>query len=188
LFDGGRKWPVFDGGKLLWVHLDALGRNNEAEEFNLSLVKFAFLSIGKEVGTTKTFKDLTDEFVMVLTRVGIDKNVIQINNAGDIQKIMEGVLNKSLECRRGIGETKGHDGVLEETKMGMKSCLPFITLLDPDEVECILQVDDCEMRTACNTINKGIGKRKWIAIFFGDGVETLIVDAEMEETSLASGE
>jgi hypothetical protein len=152
------------------------------------LVEFAFVSIGEQVGASETFEDLANEFVVVLTRIGVDENIIKVNDTGNIQKIMEGVLNKSLKCRRGIGKTKRHDGVLEETKMGAESCLPFIALFDPDEVEGILQVDDHEMRTACNTINEVVGEREWIAIFLGDGVETSIVDTKTEKTGLASGE
>jgi hypothetical protein len=101
---------------------------------------------------------------------------------------VECILNKGLESSRSIGETKWHDSVLKETKVCSKGHFPFIPFLDPDEVECIFQVNDCEMGTSCHTIDEVVGERKWIVIFFGDGVETSVVDTEMEFASFAHSE
>ena len=40
---------------------------------------------------------------MVLTRFGENKNVIDISNTGNVENVMEGILDERLKGSRGIG-------------------------------------------------------------------------------------
>ena len=103
LFNGSGKRPVGDGGEFLWVHLETLGRDEKSEIFDMSLGEFTFRSICKKIGGTKTFEDLFNEERVVLTRFGENKNIINISNAGNVENVMEGILDERLKGSRGIG-------------------------------------------------------------------------------------
>ena len=103
LFNRSGKRPVGDGGEFLWVHLETLGRDEKSEIFDVSLGEFTFRSVCKKIGRTKTFEDLFNEERVVLTRFGENKNIIDISNAGNVENVMEGILDERLKGSRGIG-------------------------------------------------------------------------------------
>ena len=69
----------------------------------MSLGEFTFRSVCKKIGEMKMFEDLFNEERVVLTRFGENKNVINISNAGNVENVMEGILDERLKGSRGIG-------------------------------------------------------------------------------------
>ena len=70
-----------------------------------------------------------------------DKDVVQIDDyMFFMHKSLEGFIHVSLECGRGVGETKEHDCWFKESLISLKSCLPLITLLDTDVIVAPLDI------------------------------------------------
>ena len=103
LFNGSGKRPVGDGGEFLWVHLETLSRDEKSKIFDVSLDEFTFRSVRKEISGTKMFENLFNKERVVLTRFGENKNIIDISNAGNVENVMEGILDESLKGSRGVG-------------------------------------------------------------------------------------
>ena len=82
-------------------------------------------------------QNLTNWEGIWLLRFGVDKDVIQIDDTGNVNEIGDNGLDEWLEVRRGIGESKWHDQHFVESKVGMEHSFPFITLSDPNEVESV---------------------------------------------------
>ena len=49
---------------------------------------------------------------------------------------MEDVIHEVLECRWGVGHSKGHNEVLEGPVVCVEPSLPFVSRRDPDIVSC----------------------------------------------------
>jgi hypothetical protein len=70
----------------------------------------------------------------------IDKDVVEVHNTIFIKDTLYYFINIGLEhCRRVI-KAKQHDYIFIIAISRVECCLPFITLLDPNAVVCILQV------------------------------------------------
>ena len=63
--------------------------------------------------------------------LGVDDNVIEINNDKDIEFLGQDLVNVALEAGRGVGQPKRHYLVLEVAISSPESHLPFIALFYP---------------------------------------------------------
>ncbi len=70
--------------------------------------------------------------------------------------------------------------------MSAESSFPLVTLTDADEIEGVLQVQDCEDTTSLNAVKQIVEEWEWVAILLGDGVEATVVDAEPQLTRFLS--
>jgi hypothetical protein len=70
----------------------------------------------------------------------IDKDVIKVYNAIFIKDASHYFINIGLECHRRVAKAKQHDHIFIMAISRAERCLPFITLLNPDAVVYISQV------------------------------------------------
>ena len=63
--------------------------------------------------------------------LGIDENVIEVNNDKNIEFFGQDLVNISLEAGWCVKQPKRHDLVLEMAVSSPKSCFPFIALFYP---------------------------------------------------------
>ncbi len=59
--------------------------------------------------------------------VGIDEDVIEVYDYGNVKHVSENVVNEALECCGSIGESKRHDMPFKRAVAGPEGCFPFIT-------------------------------------------------------------
>jgi len=71
-------------------------------------VEGAFVNSGVETIFSESPEYFVDMFSVDLNVVGIDEDVIEIDNNA-IEHVGEDVIHKYLEHCRGVGESKGHD-------------------------------------------------------------------------------
>ena len=72
---------------------------------------------------------------------GVDEDVIEVHDDGDIEKIRGDAIHEPLEHGRHIGETKGHHTPLEGAIVSAEGSLPLIVFSYADEVVCMAEVD-----------------------------------------------
>jgi hypothetical protein len=69
----------------------------------------------------------------VLRRVvGIDQDVVDIDNNANIKHIAENIIHETLKNHGTVGKTERHDLALKRTVSGLKGCLPFVSFRDSD--------------------------------------------------------
>ena len=64
---------------------------------------------------------------VLFKRVQVDEDIIQIYNYEDVTHIVEDVIHEVLEGCRGVGHSKGHDKIFEESIAGVEGSFPFIS-------------------------------------------------------------
>ena len=89
----------------------------------------------------KLLEDLGDMFDMILFIQGENKNIIQIDDNKNIQKIGKNGVKKSLKARRCIGKSEWHNKPLKGTIASTKSSLPFITRSNLNEMVSMLKIN-----------------------------------------------
>jgi hypothetical protein len=71
-------------------------------------------------------------FLVLRRVVGIDQDVINIDNDANIKHIAENVIHEMLKNSWTVGKTERHDLPLKRTVSGLKGGLPFVTFRDSD--------------------------------------------------------
>src|SRR5207237_2433558 len=116
-------------------HPDPSVAEDESELLDLNFPELALLKLEGESISPENLENLTHELEVLFHVLRSDQNIVHVRV--DLPSIEEGsqdVVDHRLKCCRRIGEPEEHDQRLEETPCGPKSCLPFVTRLDPDVV------------------------------------------------------
>ena len=119
-------------------------------------------------------------FLMICRIVGINEDVIQVDDHANIQEITEDVVHETLESCRSIGKSKGHNKSFKRTIAGLESSFPFITVRNTDEVLGMSDING-GIDTGFTCSGKEVGnEQKGISVFFGYFIETSEIYAEAE--------
>jgi hypothetical protein len=70
--------------------------------------------------------------LVLLLRVGVDQDVVEIDDAALIEEVRQGRIDVALEDGGGIGKPERYDSVLKVAVTGPKCRFPLIALLDSD--------------------------------------------------------
>jgi hypothetical protein len=103
ILDAGGGRPLRDCSNTIWLHGDAVGGNDEAEEGDGGGVEVAFAEFTGQAVLAEPGKDLFDMRNMLFEGVGIDEDIIKVNDAEDIEEIAKTIVGVGLERRRGVG-------------------------------------------------------------------------------------
>jgi len=82
---------------------------------------------------------------MLLKSIREDKDIIQIDDAEDIEEIIETIIGIGLEECKGISETKGHNEVFKVTIAGTECSFIFIAFYNLELVICICDIQADEI-------------------------------------------
>ena len=183
-----RNRPLRNSRKFGRIHLDAVSTNDVAKVLNFGFIKFAFLGVSEKIGITKSIQDELDMTIMLILVFRENKNIIKVNDAKDVKVITKGILDKSLKGSRSIGETKRHNKVFIKSQRGSKGSLPFISFLNANKVEGVLQINNRKDRTALGAVKEIVNERKRISVLLCDGIQATIINTKTKFTSLATSE
>ena len=104
-----------------------------------TLIKFCV-----KVVLAQSLEHPSDMDVVFFLHLAEDQDVIQVDNDKDIGHVAEDVVHEVLECRWGVGHSKGHNKVLERPVARAERGLPLMSGRDPDIVVSRVEVDLCE--------------------------------------------
>jgi len=82
-------------------------------------------------------EDLADVGDVFFEDVGVNQDVIKVNDAEEIKIIAETIVGIGLHGCGSVGKTKWHDKVLEVTIVGSKCCFSLIAEGDSKLIESI---------------------------------------------------
>ena len=103
------------------------------------------LEVGKKAVFPQFLKNPLDGINVSLAWVlGVDENVIEVNNDKDIKFLDQDLVIVTLETGRGVRQLKRHYLVLEVVVSSLESCLLFIALfyLHPMVSTCEVRLDE----------------------------------------------
>ena len=89
----------------------------------------------------ETTEYLPDMFAVFGRVIGVDKNIVQINNHGHVHHVGEDIVHKPLESGRSIGKTKRHHQPFERPVPGTERGLVFVTRCNAYQVVRMPEVD-----------------------------------------------
>ncbi|KAG6899002.1 hypothetical protein C0993_001859 [Termitomyces sp. T159_Od127] len=150
-----------DGLHLSRVHANAVQSNDDTK-----------------VVLLKSFESMVDVIVVLLQRVQVDQDVVQVYNDKNIIHVMEDVVHEVLESSRGVGHTKGHYKVLKEAVAGAEGGFQFMPWSYMDVVIAGAEVDFGVDFGAAEAVNKVTNEGEGITVLFSDFVEAPIVNAK----------
>ena len=114
-----------------WIHFQLPFGDHEAEEPDSSPVEFAFFGFGKQAIFQQSLEDETDIGDMFSHGFREDQDVIQVYKDIAIDDVSEDVIQQSLKTYGRVREAVVPPGCVERR-------LPLISLLDADQVLCVL--------------------------------------------------
>ena len=88
------------------------------------------VSMGVKSVLSESSEHLSDMFLVVINIIGVDQNVVQINENAYIQEIGENVIHKTLKSGRGVGKSERHNAPLKRAITSAECSFPFITSTD----------------------------------------------------------
>ena len=121
-----------------------------------------------------------DMLTVLSNVVGVDQDVIQIDEDAYIEHVGEDVVYEVLKSCQCISQTKGHNTPFERAVAGAKGSFPFITFMDSNEVVGMLQVNFGIHGGLSQAVEEAKDTQKWISVFLGDFIECSKVGAETE--------
>jgi hypothetical protein len=89
---------------LLWVHRQLFVRNNKFEIEDLLSVELVFVEIQTELCVDQDLDYSSNIIFMLFKSKNIDKNVVEIYQAEDIQKKSQRIVDEILKRRRDVCE------------------------------------------------------------------------------------
>ncbi|KAI6156661.1 hypothetical protein BKA82DRAFT_162480, partial [Pisolithus tinctorius] len=124
--------PIMNGLDLISRHGQTGWGEDIAKVLNRVFVELALFWLSKEAMLAEAAEDLFYMLVVQLLIVGVDEDVIKVNNNADIEHVSEDAVNKPLESCWHISKTEGHNQPFIGTIASVKGSFPFITSTDSD--------------------------------------------------------
>ena len=91
---------VLPGGDCLdlcWVHLDAIGSDDQAEVPGLHGLEFTLINVDLQAGIHQAFDNLSYMGAVFLPCLRVDKYIIQIRRANLVKEVVQRVVDIVLE-------------------------------------------------------------------------------------------
>src|SRR5882672_8583355 len=133
--------PILDNLDLVWGHGEALGRQHVSKVFTGSDMELAFVCTGKKSIRVESLEYFPNMGFVLGNVVGIDEDVVQIDDDYDVNHIRKDVVHKLLKSCWCISSPFRHYQPLERTVSGLECSFPFVSRHNPDKMVCVLEVD-----------------------------------------------
>ena len=102
-------WPILYHLNLVGGHGEALRGKDVTKVLGAVHMKLTLFWLGIEAVLPELPENLLNMLAMVGNVIREYEDVIQIDNATDVEEIAEDVVHKTLEGRRGVGQPERHD-------------------------------------------------------------------------------
>src|SRR5467141_3076636 len=141
ILDFPRFGPILDNLDLVRGHGEAFGRQHVSEVFAGSDVELAFVCTGKKSVSMELSEYFPNMSFVLGNVVGIDENVVQINDDYNVNHIREDVVHESLKSCWCISKPFRHYQPLEGTITSSEGSLPFVSMRYSDKMVRMSEVD-----------------------------------------------
>ena len=108
IFDFAGFWPIKNSLDLLLVHAKAFSGEDIVEVFDFIFVPFTFGWTSIKAVLAESPKYFLDMSFVLRHIVGVNEDIIKVNDNTDIKHICEDFIHVTLESSRHIGKSEGH--------------------------------------------------------------------------------
>jgi len=143
-------------------------------------MELAFVCTGKKSVSSESSEYFPDMGFVLGNVVGVDEDVVQVDDDYDVDHIHEDVIHESLESCWCISKPFRHYQPLEGTITGSECSLPFVSSRNPDKMIRVPEVDFGVDSCFSGSVQEVGNERKWISVLLGNSVEASEVDAKSE--------
>ena len=81
-----------------------------------------------------------------------DQDIVQVDYAHDVQKLIKRLINEGLKCSRSICETERHGKIFKQTELCSECSFSLIFTLNLYSIICILAVQLSELLSSLKMI------------------------------------
>src|SRR5467141_3555932 len=141
ILDFPRFGPFLDNLDLVRGHGETFRRQHVSEVFAGSDMELAFVCTGKKSVSAESLEYFPNMSFVLGNVVGIDEDVVQIDDDYDVNHIPEDVVHKSLKSCWCISKPFRHYHPLKGTILGSEGSLPFISRCNTDKMVHVLEVN-----------------------------------------------
>jgi hypothetical protein len=121
---------------------------------------------------------------VLLESRAIDKNVVEIRRAEDIQKESQRIVDEMLKSCRSIYEFERDYQSFEQLLSCSKRCFLFVLFRHSQKIVDVSNVQDCIVSSSAQLIQSLLNQRKRVSILDDFLVELSIVNAETKRSIL----
>ena len=100
-----------------------------------------FIGAGVEVMLSEASENFLDMASVFFLRVRVDENVVEVHQYTNIEQVAKDVIHEALESGRCVGESERHYVPFKGAVTSPESHVPFITLLDSDQMVGVPEVN-----------------------------------------------
>jgi hypothetical protein len=143
-------------------------------------VKFALAEFASQTIFAKAGQDLLHMRNVFFECAGVNEDVVDINDAKDVQEFTETIVGVGLKRGRSIGETKRHNKIFEMSIPRTERCLVLIAIRNSELIVGVGEVKACKVLRAFEAIEEFGHEGKGIAVLDRDVVEFAIIDTKAE--------
>ena len=185
VFDSGGDGPFSNACNFDWVHGKGTRFDDHSKVLDFMHGEGAFFELEIEVKFLHVLKDSLGAGGVVGVVVGVDKEVIHINDEPSFSyHISEGVGHESLEHGGRICHAKEHDCRFIEASVSNESGLPLVAFLDSDIVVPPMNIKLDEDLGVFEFVNEIGDKREGVCISDSVFIEISVVLAGSESAVL----
>ena len=116
-------------------------------------------------------------FALIL---GVDENIIQINNDKDIEFFCEDLIDVALECCRSIGQSKKYYLILKVVVSGPESSFPLISFVNSHPVIGTMKTKLGKLPYSPQSIEGLSNQRQWISVLDCEVIKSPIINTNLE--------
>ena len=174
--------PILNDLDFVRGHSEATRREYTAQILDGRDMEKTLIGAGIEVMLLELSENFLDMALVFFLEVGVDEDVIQVHQYTNIEQVTKNIIHEVLESGRCIGESERHYMPFKGAVASLESCLPFVTLLDSDQMVGMLEVDfqiDFGLVQAVKEVGNA---RQRAAVLLHDFIQTAEVDAKPEQT------
>ena len=99
------------------------------------------ISAGIVVMLLEVSENFSDMALVFFLGVGVDEDVIEVHQYTNIEQVTEDIIHEALESSGCVGESERHYAPFEGALASPESHLPFVALLDLDQMVGVLEVN-----------------------------------------------
>jgi hypothetical protein len=125
---------------------------------------------------------------VLLESQAIDKNVVEIRRAEDIQKESQRIVDEMLKSRQDVCEFERDYQSFEQLLSCSKRCFSFVIFRHSQKIVDVSNVQDCIVSSDAQLIQSLLNQRKRVSILDDFLIELLIVNAETKRFILLFNE
>ena len=115
-----------DSPNLLGIYLKPVSANDQAEELSLSNKELAFRQLSIESYLSEALQDFADVFFVFFLGLTINQDIVKVCRIELVEVVVERVVNKPLEGRRGPSQSEWHNQGFEQSKADKEHSQLFV--------------------------------------------------------------